>query len=84
MRGRKANVGDTRTSLNGYDYTRTEKGWQLTHRLIAEDKLGRELEPDERIKFIDNDRTNLDPNNIMVYKTKVKKEEPEWLNSTNV
>lgn len=66
-RGKKSKVGDTRWSANGYHYTRTEVGWELTHRLIAEDKLGRVLTPEERARFLDGDRTNLDPDNIDVY-----------------
>jgi hypothetical protein len=81
MRGKASSIGDTRVSLNGYHYTRTETGWQLTHRLVAEEKLGRPLRENERIRFVDNDRTNLDSDNIVVYVTKTKKEEPSWLRS---
>lgn len=66
-RGQKSQPGDTRVSLNGYHYTRTATKWTLTHRLIAEFKLGRPLKDIERVRFIDNDRTNLDPDNIVVY-----------------
>jgi len=72
MRGRRSQVGDTRVSLNGYHYTRTEDKWELTHRLIAEEKLGRPLAEDERIRFADNDRTNLDPDNIVVYIKRIR------------
>ncbi len=66
-RGRQAKVGDTNVSANGYHYTRTKSGWQLTHRIIAEEILGRPLYDDERVRFRDGDRNNLDPNNIEVY-----------------
>jgi|SRR5215831_10146877 len=66
-RGRKAEVGDTNIAQNGYHYTRTAEGWVLTHRLIAEEKLGRPLLENERIKFKDKDRTNLNPDNIIVF-----------------
>jgi hypothetical protein len=79
VRGKASTVGDTRVSLNGYHYTRTTEGWQLTHRLIAEEKLGRPLRENERIRFVDNDRTHLDPDNIHVYETRVRKPEPTWL-----
>jgi hypothetical protein len=69
MRGHASKEGSTRVSPNGYHYTRTAKGWKLTGRVVAEQKLGRELEPSERIRFIDNNRLNLDPNNIEVYTT---------------
>ena len=66
-RGKRSAVGDTRISKNGYHYTRTRTGWELTHRLIASDKVGRELTPEERVRFRDGDRSNLDPDNIEVY-----------------
>ena len=69
-RGRASRIGDTRVSPNGYHYTRTAKGWELTHRLIAEETLGRPLADNERVKFKDNDRTNLYRDNIEVYVVK--------------
>lgn len=70
-RGKKARIGDTRTSANGYHYTRTERGWELTHRLTAERKLGRPLQDNERVRFVDGDRTNYgDPDNIEVYEVR--------------
>jgi hypothetical protein len=66
-RGRKAEIGDTNIAQNGYHYTRTEEGWVLTHRMIAEQKLGRKLADNERVKFKDKDRTNFDPDNIIVF-----------------
>jgi hypothetical protein len=66
MRGSKSEVGDTRVAKNRYHYTKTEEKWELTHHLIAEEKLGRELSADERVVFKDGDRTNLDPDNIEV------------------
>lgn len=65
-RGTRAVVGATRVSQNGYHHTRQENGWVATHRLIAEEKLGRPLAENERISFADGDRTNLDPSNIIV------------------
>jgi hypothetical protein len=66
VRGTPTSIGERRVSQNGYDYTRCENGWVLTHRLIAEQKLGRPLGEDERVAFVDGDRTNLDPNNVTV------------------
>jgi hypothetical protein len=63
-RGQPANEGDTRTSANGYHYTRTKNEWRLTHHLLAEQILKRALEPKERVYFIDGDRTNLKCSNI--------------------
>lgn len=66
MRGQKAKVGDKRVSANGYLYTRTSTGWELTHRLVVENRLGRKLTAQERVKFKDNDRSNIDPQNLVV------------------
>lgn len=65
-RGQKANVGDKRVAPNGYEYTRTESGWRLTHHLVAESILERPLQADEGVYFKDGKRHNLDPENIAV------------------
>ena len=70
MRGRKSQIGDTRMAPNGYHYTRTANGWELTGRIVAGEKLGRELRPDERIRYLDGDRANNDPDNVEVYVVK--------------
>ena len=71
MRGQKSKEGDTRTSPNGYHYTRTATGWELTHRLRAEQSLGRSLAYDERVRFVDGDRSHYtDPDNLNVYKVR--------------
>lgn len=66
MRGRKSKVGDTRVSANGYHYTRTAVGWELTHRLLAAKELGRPLGPDDRVAFKDGNRTNVTPENLAI------------------
>jgi len=66
MRGRKAEIGDTRWSANGYHYTRTEGGWELTHRLLCERDLKRSLRSNERVRFRDGDKRNLDISNLEV------------------
>lgn len=58
--------GSTRVSKNGYHYTKQEGIWRLTHHIIAEETLGRELTRDDSVRFIDNDRTNLVASNIQV------------------
>lgn len=68
---KRSKVGDTNVSANGYSYTKTEDGWRLTHHLIAEQKLGRRLRDGERVYFRDNDRTNLDVDNVEVREAKV-------------
>jgi len=68
VRGKKSEVGDTRVSPNGYHYTRTATGWELTHRLVVQRKLGRDLQYDERVRFLDGDRSNYsDPDNLEVF-----------------
>lgn len=65
-RGQASQIGDTHVAANGYHYTRTDKGWKLTHHIIAEETLGRPISPDETVRFCDGDRTNLKPDNIFV------------------
>lgn len=57
-------VGTVTVNANGYSQTKTETGWKGTHTLILEEKLGRRLRPGESARFKDNNRTNLDPENI--------------------
>lgn len=65
-RGKMSPVGATRVADNGYQYIRTSKAWRLHHHVIAEEKIGRPLQANERVEFIDRDRKNLDPENITV------------------
>lgn len=65
-RGQASNVGATRVAPNGYHYTKTEDGWELTHRVLAATKLGRPLHFNERAYFKDGDKTNIVPENIEV------------------
>lgn len=67
MRGRKSQLGDTREAPNGYHYTRTENGWELTGRIVAAQAMLRELRPDERIRYRDGDRSNNSLDNIEIY-----------------
>lgn len=68
MRGRAANNGATMVAQNGYHYTKVDGKWKLTHHIIAEERLlGRPLNPDERVVFV-NGRTNLNTDNIRVVK----------------
>jgi hypothetical protein len=65
-RGRSKPIGTEHTSANGYLYRKTEYGWVLVHRLIAEEKIGRRLLPNEYATFNDGNRTNFDPSNIVI------------------
>lgn len=69
-RGKPSEVGATKVSGNGYHYTRTPNGWELTGRYIGAQKLGRALRSNERIKFLDGNQLNLDPDNIEVREVK--------------
>lgn len=64
--------GASYTSQNGYHYTKRDGKFELTHRLIMEQKLGRKLVPGERVGFKDKDRTNLNRDNIYI----LNKQEP--------
>lgn len=68
MRGQSTPEGVTRVAPNGYQYIRTSSGWRLTHHVVAEKTLGRPIREDERVFFLDKDRTNFDPANIQVQK----------------
>jgi hypothetical protein len=67
-RGKQATIGDERTSQNGYQYVKTPQGWRLKHQIILEEKLGRPLAENERCRFNDGNRNNLDPDNLTVYR----------------
>lgn len=69
-RGRSSAVGTTRVSPNGYEYTRTPDGWELTGRIIGAQIMGRKLTSDERIRYLDGNRLNNSTENIEVYTKK--------------
>jgi len=69
-RGQRSAVGDTRVAPNGYHYTNTEDGWQLTGRLNAGIARGKPLEKNERIRYEDGDKLNNHPDNLVGYQTK--------------
>jgi len=66
-RGTPAQVGDERWSKNGYLYRRLPNRWELVSRIIAEEKLGRSLSANEYVSYKDGDKTNLDPDNILIH-----------------
>lgn len=65
-KGKRAVVGDENVSANGYTYVKTSTGWILKHWLVAEEKLGRPITKSDRVSFKDRDRTNFDPDNIII------------------
>lgn len=72
-RGVASKDGDTNVAQNGYHYTRVNGHFRLTHHIIAEQKLGRPIEPDEIVSFADGDRKNLSPENIKVTKRRTSR-----------
>ena len=68
-RGANAPIGAERVSQNGYHYTKTEGGWELTHRMIAErELLKRPLYKNERVVFINGNKMDIRPENLKVTK----------------
>jgi hypothetical protein len=65
-RGTKSADGDTRTSPNGYHYTKQNNKWRLTHHIYAEKYLGRPLNEDERVEFVGKNKTDFSEGNIRV------------------
>lgn len=65
-RGKSAPEGSTYVSQNGYHYTKRNGKFTATHILIVQDHLGRALEPHERVRFKNNDKTDLRFDNLKV------------------
>lgn len=62
-RGHVAEAGTERVAKNGYSYTKMPDGsWKLTHWITAEEKLGRPLEDNEMVQFVDK-KYKADPKN---------------------
>ena len=53
-------------SKNGYHYTKQGSRWRLTHHIVAEKKLGRDLREDERVSFLNGNKRDLHPDNLLV------------------
>lgn len=64
-RGSKVDVGTENINADGYTYVKLANGtWELKHRILAVEKLGRKLTAGERVYFLDGDRNNLVVENI--------------------
>jgi hypothetical protein len=51
-------------SPNGYHYTKTDRGWRLTHHIKMEEILGRPLEEGERVHFVTDNHLNFSKENL--------------------
>lgn len=65
--------GSEYTAANGYSYRKVDGNWRLIHHIIAEEMLGRPLTSEDRIRFKDGNRANLEPDNILVSEKKTSK-----------
>jgi len=69
-RGKSSPIGAITINANGYSQTKIGEGeWLGTHVVILQERLGRKLRPGERASFKDGDKTNLDPENIVLIET---------------
>lgn len=62
--------GGRRIDSAGYVLIRIGDHYELEHQLVAEQKLGRSLLPDERVHHIDGDKQNNNPDNLMLLSPK--------------
>lgn len=69
-RGAAAPIGAERWSPNGYHYTKTKHGWDLTSRILMEEKLGRPLLPTERVVFKNGNRRDVRIENLELTEVK--------------
>lgn len=70
MSKQRRKVGDVVVAANGYSYTYVpgdddKPKRVLTHWLVAEKKYGRPPKADEQVRFVDGNRRNLNPDNIV-------------------
>lgn len=70
--GRTVPVGTRRLTSSGYVDIKTEQGWRAEHRVVMERKLGRALEPHERVHHKNGDRADNSPSNLELWKVKTK------------
>lgn len=61
---RRLPVGTRTEHADGYWLIKTEKGWELEHRVVMSVKLGRPLTEDEIVHHKDEDKKNNDPENL--------------------
>lgn len=64
--GRLVAVGAKRLNFCGYIETKTNSGWMLEHRFVMEKVIGRKLSRKEMVHHIDGNKTNNDPENLIL------------------
>ena len=67
-RGQLAQVGEEKVNKNGYRYVKVEgRGWISAQQLVAEEVLGRELEPGDLVRIPDKTkRSNPTKDDIVI------------------
>lgn len=67
---------DRKVDSRGYIQVRTNRpgsyrwGWELEHRVVMEDVVGRSLRPEEDVHHIDGNKTNNDPVNLVLFESR--------------
>jgi hypothetical protein len=59
--------GESYKNADGYLLQKVGKKWVMQHRLVMEQKLGRPLEPFERVHHKDGHRSNNIPSNLELW-----------------
>jgi len=59
--------GVVKRKLNGYVFIKIGTQFIPEHRLVAEEFLKRQLNPEETVHHLDHDRTNNKPENLMLF-----------------
>ena len=62
----KAPLGATNITQHGYRRIKVETGWRFEHIVVAESVLGRPLRPDEQVGWVNGDKTDNDPANLVI------------------
>lgn len=61
---RRRPLGSRQEHADGYWLIKTELGWELEHRVIMAQKLGRPLTENEIVHHVDENKKNNDPENL--------------------
>ena len=68
-----APIGTEKLTGTGYMNVKTgkgETGWELRHKVVIEEKLGRPLQPNERVYHLDGNKLNDEPDNLSIKEVK--------------